>query len=300
MRILFSFLLFTFHFASTAQIPSYVPTNGLVGWWPFNGNANDESGNGHHGTTFNLSYGLDRNNAENSCLTLNQIGSGAEFLSGKSYWQNDYAISFWFNPTINSNNQRILGYRPSCSGDGEYWFEFEVANNSQQLYHGYSGSGWTYGNIIPNTWNNAIFIKQGIVGSLYVNGILLNQHLNLLLLTQDAILALSSRNFCILNYGQNDLRYIGSFDDLAVWNRALTQEEITQLYTGSFTPSIPEDTTSNVGIGTATPKRKLHVNDVMRLEPRNSAPSNPGEGDIYYDAILKKIRYYNGTGWISL
>jgi hypothetical protein len=44
MRLLFTFLLFTFYFASTAQIPSYLPTNGLVGWWPFNGNANDESG----------------------------------------------------------------------------------------------------------------------------------------------------------------------------------------------------------------------------------------------------------------
>jgi len=32
------------------NIPSYVPTNGLVGWWPFNGNANDESGNGNNGT----------------------------------------------------------------------------------------------------------------------------------------------------------------------------------------------------------------------------------------------------------
>jgi hypothetical protein len=31
--------------ATMAQtVPSYVPTNGLVGWWPFNGNANDESG----------------------------------------------------------------------------------------------------------------------------------------------------------------------------------------------------------------------------------------------------------------
>lgn len=27
-------------------IPAYVPTNGLVAWYPFNGNANDESGNG--------------------------------------------------------------------------------------------------------------------------------------------------------------------------------------------------------------------------------------------------------------
>ena len=30
-------------------LPSYVPTNGLVGWYPFNGNTNDESGNGNDG-----------------------------------------------------------------------------------------------------------------------------------------------------------------------------------------------------------------------------------------------------------
>ena len=33
---------------AAAQVPSYVPTDGLVGWWPFNGNANDESGNGNN------------------------------------------------------------------------------------------------------------------------------------------------------------------------------------------------------------------------------------------------------------
>ena len=32
-----------------AQVPTYVPTSGLVGWWPFNGNANDESINGNNG-----------------------------------------------------------------------------------------------------------------------------------------------------------------------------------------------------------------------------------------------------------
>jgi hypothetical protein len=26
------------------SVPSYVPTNGLVGWWGFNGNAQDGSG----------------------------------------------------------------------------------------------------------------------------------------------------------------------------------------------------------------------------------------------------------------
>jgi hypothetical protein len=39
------FLLFFFTLSiAQAQVPSYIPTNGLVGYWPFNGNANDVSG----------------------------------------------------------------------------------------------------------------------------------------------------------------------------------------------------------------------------------------------------------------
>ena len=30
-------------------IPPFVSANGLIGWWPFNGNADDESMNGNEG-----------------------------------------------------------------------------------------------------------------------------------------------------------------------------------------------------------------------------------------------------------
>jgi hypothetical protein len=52
-----------------------------------------------------------------------------------------------------------------------------------------------------------------------------------------------------------------------------------------------------VGINVIQPQRSLHVNDMMRLEPRSAPPTNPAEGDIYYDGVLKKMRYYNGTVW---
>lgn len=42
--LLFIFLLLT-STITFSQIPNYVPTNGLVGWWPFNGNVNDISKN---------------------------------------------------------------------------------------------------------------------------------------------------------------------------------------------------------------------------------------------------------------
>jgi hypothetical protein len=51
-----------------------------------------------------------------------------------------------------------------------------------------------------------------------------------------------------------------------------------------------------VGIG-IRPRQKFHVNDVMRLEPRATAPQNPSKGDIYMDDITNKLRVYDGSQW---
>jgi|GEM_PF-2989864 len=53
----------------------------------------------------------------------------------------------------------------------------------------------------------------------------------------------------------------------------------------------------NVGIGTSSPARKLHVRYVMRLEPRASVPSSPSEGDIYMSSTDHKLKVYDGTAW---
>ncbi len=53
----------------------------------------------------------------------------------------------------------------------------------------------------------------------------------------------------------------------------------------------------NMGVGINTPQRKVHIKDVLRLEPRIVAPSNPSEGDIYYDSTVNKLMVYDGTIW---
>lgn len=53
---------------------------------------------------------------------------------------------------------------------------------------------------------------------------------------------------------------------------------------------------SNVGIGTTSPARKLHVNAVMRLEP-TTAPATPAKGDIYMDSTTNKLMVFDGTVW---
>lgn len=55
-----------------------------------------------------------------------------------------------------------------------------------------------------------------------------------------------------------------------------------------------------VGIQTTSPERALHIKDVLRLEPRSSAPPNPSEGDIYVNSTEHTIYCYLDGEWKPL
>ena len=56
-----------------AQVPNYVPINGLIGWWAFTGNAIDSSGNGNHGTVNGATLTTDRFGNANSAYNLSTL-----------------------------------------------------------------------------------------------------------------------------------------------------------------------------------------------------------------------------------
>ena len=74
-------------------------------------------------------------------------------------------------------------------------------------------------------------------------------------------------------------------------------------YSNYGTLSVTNSSTSSpngkVGINIEIPKRNLHVNDVLRLQPRDTPPTNPAKGDMYFDNVLNKLRVYDGTRWNS-
>ena len=55
----------------------------------------------------------------------------------------------------------------------------------------------------------------------------------------------------------------------------------------------------NLGVG-ITPSRKMHIKDVLRLEPRDIAPLNPAEGDIYVNKTDQHIYCYLNGSWKPL
>src|ERR1044071_2539377 len=56
---------------SYAQIPAYLPLNGLVAWFPFTGNAVDSTGNGHTGTVTGTTNAKGRYGIPNTAFRFN-------------------------------------------------------------------------------------------------------------------------------------------------------------------------------------------------------------------------------------
>jgi hypothetical protein len=85
-----------------AQVPSYVPSNGLVGYWPFNSNANDESGNGNNGTVNGATLTTDRFGNSGNSYDYNGINSFIRIPSSDNLkLSNSFTLSFWINPILN-------------------------------------------------------------------------------------------------------------------------------------------------------------------------------------------------------
>jgi hypothetical protein len=126
-------------------------------------------------------------------------------------------------------------------------------------------------------------------------------------------------NFHLQNGGFSDLliESTGSVEDASIWLKNPSkswrihgdQNDSDKLKIGLWTDyseiggsiifqsSVTIDTLGNVGIGAPNPQRTLHVDDVMRLEPRAIAPTSPSKGDMYMDDITNKLMVYDGTTW---
>ena len=97
---------------SHVQAQSFL-TNGLVAYYPFNGNANDASGNGNNGSLVGGDYRFlsDRLGFTNSSLWLNSTSIPAFYLQGAYVavsespafnFTNDFTLSIWVNFTNNT------------------------------------------------------------------------------------------------------------------------------------------------------------------------------------------------------
>lgn len=282
------------------QIPSYLPTNGLVAWYPFNLNANDESGNGNDGVINGPIPVEDRFNSANSAYLFNGT-SDYIVVDNNATLNNDYlSISLWYK-TDNTANQ-LLVYKTDLNTamNESYGLSLNLPNGANLIEGAVKngnncsnpGQGWVKVNYpytsSTNEWINIMFTYDGTNEKLYLDGSLVAE-----VIQPTSVIDNCSGD---LHFGISwglDRFFNGSMDDIAIWNRALTEEEVTNIYSGSIVNPI----SSNVGINQVAPQRDLHINNILRLEPRDTEPNNPSKGDIYFSSATNKLRVYDGTQW---
>lgn len=230
------FLLLAVHaFAQDLQ-------QGLLLKYNFDGNTNDSSGNGYHGTPFALTYGTDRFGHPNSAAYFNGTNSYMNFPNLAllkpnlpvtfsfyvKYMSEDYHRQVVFNTSFEANR---------CTG---VWFNSSLTNTAHAINYGngaYSYSPATRQTflcqkpIVTNVWYHLVVVVSSATD--------MKIYFDCENITQGVYsgygesLVYSANPGCIGRHDRNlddPTDYLeGYVDDFEYWNRALTSEEISQL-----------------------------------------------------------------------
>ena len=235
-KLYFVFVLILLVSPIMAQnIPSYVPKDGLVGYWPFNGNANDESGNGNNGTVTGATLTADRNGKENSAYSFDGVDDYIECNSTiGNFGVNDFTISSW---VLNSKGGTIVAKRNS-PGWGNFWsLDFGKNAPAWEISQENSPIGYDFfesQNVYPNEWKFCTLVRVGKQIYLYVDGKKISANSTSIIqnINNTANITFAARKLSEYSYELTEI-FNGQLDDISIYNRALTEQEITALYTGS-------------------------------------------------------------------
>ena len=217
---------------------SPVPTNGLVGYWPFNGNANDESGNSFNGTVNGANLTTDRFLNTNKAYSLNGVSSFISIPANSKILPSQLTLAVWVNiPVEYSGNNvvgriirsRFFGYALTYRTDDDL-VNFEVYTNSST-----SSSSICYSQnkkMNDGIWHLIVGTFDGKDIRLFVDGAELGKET-----TPNSSIFYSSDGFIFFgrdgnNSSSETALFQGKVDDIAIWNRALTADEISKIYKG--------------------------------------------------------------------
>ena len=228
------------------DLPASITINdGLVAYYPFNGNAGDSSGNGNHGTVNGaINYQIDRNgNSLNACFF-----NGASFIEIPSLNNLQYkpiSYSVWINPASLVIQNLPLGDavaimgRDLCGqgiqGQMVVWNNPRLGINQQvDFWTGGSGFAFNYSPSL-NNWTHLVFTwDENDSMRLYANGNLIqSQYYSSAGFLPNGIIPFrigAGAGDCNTN-NVGRCFWNGFIDDIRIYNRPLTQSEVTYLAT---------------------------------------------------------------------
>ena len=214
------------------EIDNTDPTNpgstlGLVAYYPFDGDATDATTNGHDGTTFNTTATAGRNGESNSAYQFNGVNSYVNVGSGINPPQFSVSTWIWFDSFLSG---AIVSKLHGASPD--LYKNFEISVNGGKLFaHIPNGSSWpsvtSEQMLKTNSWNHVIVTYDGATASLYIDGIEDQNHYSGNYVQSNVEVTIGARSD---NGSPVGIFLDGSIDDVRIYNRALSSNEVARLY----------------------------------------------------------------------
>ena len=210
--------------------------DGLVAYYPFNGNANDESGFNNHGTVISATLASDRFGNPNNAYSFDGIDDYVDIADSPELNPTDaITVAAWIKPSsavLEGVYPPIVKKADSSVASG-YALEF---NNSTMRFFTVVEETWVYTKEISlamEKWYLIVGVYDGSEMVLYVDGNPTSPNYF------SGNITTASNN---LNIGRDPANpsirfYSGIIDEVRIYNRALNQSEVTELH------NIPEPAT---------------------------------------------------------
>lgn len=221
-----------------ASVKSSVSVNGLVAYYPFNGNANDESGNGYNGDVTGAVLVRDRFGTPKSAYGFNGRSDYIHINMSADQFANDFTVLAWvkFNNFNNDYPQILNGDNHSfvLHGMGPVYNDKKRRIVFYQQIHKEYRQGERIGQLETvkpletNRWYLITIRRNELEFSAFVDGVFQVETVS------EQSIPLTGASLYIgadIPGGDDVSGHIdGSIDDVRIFDRALTQEEIRDFY----------------------------------------------------------------------
>jgi gliding motility-associated-like protein len=249
--------LFICLFFSTCAFGQVNLTQGLVAYYPFNGNANDASGNGNNGVLQNgVTFVPDRNNNPNSAVHFDGINDFIQVANNGSLSpRSGFSFVVQFKTETLTTIQTLLARRKTTDqtqaqfqtfinwsvqpgfGYGHDYTNNAACNTAIIQYNVYANTG--INTIIQDQWHCVVGTFDGVFQRIFLDGILkatVPTPLPLIDSCENVPMTMGK-------YTDPDPQWFkGTMDEVRIYNRALNQSEVSALCSGppvvinSYTP----------------------------------------------------------------
>ena len=201
------------------QLYAQIPTSGLVAYYPFNGNAIDASGNGHNGATFGVYAAMDRFGNPNGAFGFSNTVSFVQ-VNGLPTMNGAHAYSAWIKVS-GGGNFGCVGTLDSANGTWD--MTYDVGTHVLWVYDRTNDALGTSVDLGAG-WNHIAVVYTNDTRLVYINGDLRN--------LQSITTPIATSPTDILRIGRHTLnvqQFSGYIDDVRIYNRALSSQEILAL-----------------------------------------------------------------------